>query len=236
MRKESVRFESYELESNGFVRPSAVLRRMQQIARDDLDSFGISYEDLRNRNMAFVVSKMALVFQRPVEGEIPLQLASAAMATHGVTFPRAFVLSDEKGPILHAMSLWALLDFEKRTILRPSALGEEIPVFEDLSEGVTCARLIRPQDTAPERTDVRKVYPSLLDQNCHLNNCHYADLATDLYPDSPSVREMHLTYQTEALLGDELLMEGFDTTEGRLVAGKNLTRETLCFLCRVKTF
>ena len=60
MKEEIVRFESYDLSASGFVRFSAVLRRLQQIAGDDLDSYGVSYRDLREKNMAFVVSRVAL--------------------------------------------------------------------------------------------------------------------------------------------------------------------------------
>ncbi len=236
MREEIIRFESYDLTSSGFVRPSAIMRRMQQAARDDLNSFGITYEDMRERNMAFVVSKMVLSFSRPVLGERELVLRTAANPTHGVTFPRSFTLSDEEGECMRAMSLWALVDFEKRSLLRPTALWKEIPAFPDLSGGLLCERLSRP-DSDPELFDRRKVYPSMLDQNNHLNNCNYADLATDLLPDSQSaVKEIHLTFQHEALLGETLKMEGFSTEDSYLVSGAFSEREGNCFLCKIKLF
>lgn len=237
MREETLSFQSYDLTASGFVRPSAILRRMQQIARDDLANFGITYQDMREKNMAFVVSKMALVFERPILGEKPLVLRTAANPTHGATFPRSFVLSDENGICMRAMSLWALLDFEKRSLLRPTALWAEIPTFDDLSEGVSCARLAKPKDCLPDYSEERKVYASMLDQNNHLNNCNYSDLATDLLPEgSGEVREMHITFQHEARLGQKLLVEGYRSSDGVLVSGSFADGEENCFLCHIKLF
>lgn len=236
MKQESIRFESYDLSASGSVRPSAILRRMQQLARDDLNDFGISYQDMREKNMAFVVSRMALVFSRPVKGEIPLTLTTAANPTRGATFPRSFSLSDDRGVCMRAMSLWALLDFEKRALLRPSALGEDIPTYSDVSDGVVCQRPVLPRDTAPDFSDTRRVYASMLDQNNHLNNCNYADLATDLLPETGEVKEMHIAFQHEARLGEVLQLEGFRREDGYLISGAFSDREETCFLCQINLF
>lgn len=236
MREEIVRFESYDLASSGFVRPSAIMRRMQQAAREDLASFGITYEDMRKENMAFVVSRMALDFERSVKGEQDLVLRTAANPTHGATFPRSFVLEDEEGICMRAMSLWALLDFEKRSLLRPSALWAEIPTFSDLSDGLVCERLIQPVGE-PDLWDERRVYASMLDQNNHLNNCNYADLATDLLPDGENcVKQLHIAFQNEAKLGEVLQMRGFHQDGSFLISGSFSQREGNCFLSKVVLF
>lgn len=237
MRQETIRFESYELTSGGFVRAGTVMRRLQQAAREDLLSFGISYEDLREKNMAFVISRIALRFERPVYGERPLTLRTGPNPVHGATFPRSFVLEDEKGVCMRALSLWALLDFEKRALLRPSALWKELPCSEDFSEGLSCERLVYPKGLTPDYTDERRVYASMLDQNDHLNNCNYADLATDLLPQGRDlVRELHIAFQHEARLGEVLKMEGFETEDGCIVSGNFSHRDEACFLCKIKNF
>ena len=237
MREEFVHFESYDLNVNGHVRPSALLRRLQEIAGRDLDSFGISYADLREKNMAFVVSKIALVFERPMTEGIPYTIRTAAQAAHGATFPRSFVIEDENGVAARANSLWALLDFEKRCLLRASALGDDLPDFPDLSGGLACERLGRVKGVEPDYSDERRVYASLLDRNCHLNNCNYADLATDLLPDGVGdVQEIHITFQKEARLHDVLELNGFKETDGYLVCGSFKDRDENCFLAKIKTF
>ncbi len=237
MREESVLFESYDLSADGCVRPSAVLRRLQEIAGRDLDSFGISYADMRARNMAFVVSKIALSFERVLQEQVPYTIRTSPQETHGATFPRSFVIEDAQGVVARANSLWALLDFEKRTLLRASALGDDIPSFPDLSGGLVCERLGRVRDLSPDFSDERRVYPSLLDRNCHLNNCNYADLATDLLPqDIGPVKEIHITFQKEARLGDVLTLQGYSQEDGFLVCGSFQDREENCFLSKIKLF
>lgn len=237
MREETVLFESYDLTAQGIVRPSALLRRLQEIAGRDLDSFGISYEDLRAKNMVFVVSKIALVFDRPMYEQVPYKIRSSAQATHGATFPRSFVIEDDQGVVARANSLWALLDFEKRSLLRATALGDDLPSFPDLSGGLVCERLGRPKDIEPNYCDKRRVYASLLDRNCHLNNCNYADLATDLLPmEDVRVKEIHITFQKEARLGDVLSLQGYSSEDGYLVCGSFTDREENCFLSKIRLF
>ena len=236
MREERIRFESYELTPEGNVRPSAVMRRMQQAARDDLADFGITYEDMRKKNMAFVVSRMALDFFRPVKGEKELLLRTAANPCRGATFPRSFLLEDENGVLMRGMSLWALVDFQKRSLLRPSALWAQIPDFPDLTDGLLCDRLILP-DREADLFDERKVYASMLDQNNHLNNCNYADLATDLLPDGAgTVKNLQISFQNEARLGEVLEMKGYVQNGEYLVAGSFRGREGNCFLSKIILF
>lgn len=237
MKEIEIRFESFEMKPSGFVRVSNILRHMQQVARDDLFEHGISYQDLRDRNMAFVVSRMSLRFLRPVPGEVPLRLFTAPGEVRGATFPRYFTLSDEKGLLMVATSQWALLDFEKRCLLRPNALPAPIPGEEDPTGGFSCERLARPKDAFPTACDERRVYLSLLDQNEHLNNCHYADLALDLYPDiTCEVREMHINFRKEVRLGELILLEGFEEGESRLVCGTVGEGEEVSFLCKIDYF
>jgi acyl-CoA thioesterase FadM len=237
MKEERIRFESYDLEPSGVVRASSILRRMQQLARDDLNSLGVSYEGMREKNMAFVVFRSALYFDRPVPGERDLVLQTAAGQTKGATFPRSFVLRDESGVYMKAMTHWVLLDFEKRSLLRPSALGTEIPFFEDLTDGLGCARLSHPGSREADFQDIRKVYASLLDQNNHLNNCNYADLATDLIYDLPGqIQEIQITYQHEARLGDTLSLKGYHQDDGVLICGEFCDRDEICFQCLIKKF
>lgn len=237
MREEIVCFESYDLNAAGFVRASAVLRRLQEIAGRDLDSYGISYDDLRSRNMAFVISKIALAFDRPMFEQTSYTIRTSAQETHGATFPRSFVIEDEKGVVARANSLWALLDFEKRSLLRATALGDDLPSFPDLSQGLVCQRLGKIRDPDPNFADKRRVYPSHLDRNRHLNNCNYADFATDLLPmESATVQELHITFQKEARLGDVLSLQGFLVDEGYLVTGSFEDRDENCFMSQIKLF
>lgn len=237
MREEHICFEGYELSASGTVRPSNVLRRFQEIAGRDLEGFGISYEDLREKNMAFVVSKIAILFERPLYEGVPYTFTTSAQSAHGATFPRSLQISDEKGVLCRINSLWALLDFEKRRLLRATALGSDLPSYPDLSDGLSCERLVKPADQEALFTEKRKVYASLLDRNNHLNNCNYADFATDLFPEkSGEVKEMHITFQKEARLGDELLLQGFSMDDGDLVCGQFFEDGLSSFLCKIKYF
>ena len=149
MRESIICFEGYEVDSNGCVRPSAIMRRMQQCAMEDLLSYGITDSSMRANNMAFVVSRMALRFDKPIASGKKLRLLTEANPTRGVTFPRSFEIKDGDETVFRCYSLWALLDLEKRMILRPSALKDEFGVSEVLCGELSCERLLRPKEQAP---------------------------------------------------------------------------------------
>ena len=237
MKEETISFKTYDYAHNGTVRTSAVLRRLQQIAQDDLDAFGIRYEDLKARGIAFVISRMALSFSHPVPGEKDLILSTAANPVRGITFPRTFHMRDDRGVFFRAKSHWALIDLEKRSLVRPASLGATLPTDADLAPDLVLARLLIPKDKDPVLRDTRRVYPSMLDRNGHLNNCYYADLAEDLLPEEKMEKgEIHISYQHEARAGQTLELEGYDTESGALCVGKFPAEDKICFYYQIRKF
>ncbi|MBR5295641.1 MAG: hypothetical protein IKU24_03505, partial [Clostridia bacterium] len=64
-----------------------------------------------------------------------------------------------------------------------------------------------------------------------------ADLATDLFPDKcGSEKEIHITFQKEARLSDEINLEAFEESDGVVISGEFLHGEGTCFLCKIKYF
>jgi len=131
-----------------------------------------------------------------------------------------------------------LLDFEKRALLRPSSLWEEIPTSDDLTGGFSCERLSKPS-VSPAIFDTRKVYASMLDQNNHLNNCNYADLSTDLLPEyAGEVQQIQISFQKEARLGDTLSLEGYMNINEKelIVNGVFSDSGKCCFMSKITLF
>ena len=52
MLEQTIKIKSYDVHPNGVVKISALQKYMQQIAREDSDSYGATYAKMRDANMA----------------------------------------------------------------------------------------------------------------------------------------------------------------------------------------
>ena len=70
MKETTVRITSFDVLPNSTVKPSALLRYMQQLAREDCDGLGCTYRYMRSLNTVLVLTQLGLRLDRPVfEGE-----------------------------------------------------------------------------------------------------------------------------------------------------------------------
>ena len=129
MLEQTIKIKSYDVHPNGVVKISALQKYMQQIAREDSDSYGATYAKMREANMVFVITRLAVEFERPLRDEDIVTIRTINNRLEGASFVREFLFFSGGEQVAAATTLWALLDFEKRSILRPSALPFTIPAL-----------------------------------------------------------------------------------------------------------
>jgi len=227
--------KSYDVDHNDNVRISSLMKYFQQIARENLDFFGMTYSFLRQHNIVFVLTKYTIKLHGNIHSDDKVILNTAPCEIRGVTFIRDFTVTAPDGSLLvEASSAWVIIDFEKRSILRPNRLPMEIP---------TCDRLV---DFIPDRTNVledfeftycSKVPYSRLDANNHLNNCNYVDLIMDgLYEhldNVPEIKEITMQFDHEAVLRDELSLNYSINDNVIGVKCDNTTSGNVCFCAEI---
>lgn len=199
MYSKEIKVKSYDVDRTGNIKLSSMMKYFQQIARENLDGLGMTYDFLREHNIVFVLSKYKIRILNKMHADKKYIFKTSPCAIQTVYFIRDFVVEDEFGNrYAEATSLWVIIDFISHSILRPSKLPREI--FPD-------ARLVD-FDIERNRTKVREKYDynyktdvsfSQLDQNNHLNNCYYADIIFDsIYANDIYVRQPQLQPQTQA--------------------------------------
>lgn len=226
---------SFDVDSSGYARPSALMHWMQELAGEDLAQFGLTYPMMRQRGYVFVLFAMKLQIQSPMRAGDEYLLKSYSVGTHGATFTRDFYFISRGRTVATASTKWVLLDFKERKILHPSRLDAPLRHFPEMSTGMDVAK--RLDTSLTEKTDRRRVYPSMLDENNHLNNCVYADLTTDYLPQAPDrfVSELEILFTHEAALCEELEIRKEDKENGLVVYAHNLSRDLPCFSARAVT-
>ena len=214
-----IRFQSFDLAPDHHPRPGAVLRQMQQLAREHMNTFGHTYYSMLEDGMVFILTRLSLRREKDVPGEKDLRLVTGANGVHGASFYRSFALYDGEELLMRAHTEWVLLSFTDRRILRPTALKWDAPEDPVLCGELTASRLLPPESGEVIARDERRVYLSMLDENDHLNNCVYVDLIFDVLPRDFAWKEMTLNFLKEVRWGQSLSVTAQKGSDGVFVQG-----------------
>ena len=148
-----------------------------------------------------------------------------------MTFDREYEFFVENEKVAYASTFWVLVRFDDRTIVRPKQFE-----FAFYSHRLECDHVEVPRRFDTESLDKigqRKVRVSDLDENDHLNNCVYADIALDCSKTfdglNKSVLAVRLIFRHEARLNDELELSATEGDNKIVVAAQNLTLLKPCF-------
>lgn len=237
--EQKVTVESFDVQPNGNIKISSLLRYFQKAAGDDVNKTDLNYNNLSSHNIAFVITKMSLKILDDIKLYDELSIISHPRKTKGVTFPRDFIVKRNDIIVALASSNWVLLDLVKRSILRPSAIddiGYLPPSDEDLFEFDDIRLII--DDNSLQRTDVRRVCFSNLDMNNHLNNTYYSDFVFDNIDPKAHVSDknmyLQINYKNEAKLDEVIEIFNYSADQNSFsFCAKNNTNNNICFTAYV---
>ena len=208
---------SYDANPDGTIKIPSLMKHFQQIAREDLCTYGITYNMMRNANQVFVIIKSKIEFKKTISIYDDLYLKTVPTKISGITFFRDFFVTDAQG-VLYAVcsTSWVLMNYESRRILKPSEIISEIPSFPDQASDILLSRRFLFDTPASQKsTNVRKIYYSNLDENNHFNNTETAAFAVDMVADrilaGEKIKTFEIHFNHESIYEDELSI----TTEHR---------------------
>ena len=197
-----LKVDLHDVDFNGVCRASSLLRYVQTAAQDQLTANGMSYDELMERGVAFIVSKMKLEVYSPIHTYDRLQAVTYPCESKGFSFIRSYELKRDGLTVARALSVCALMDVKNHTIVRVTdfELGlTPLPVPTDIST---------PHFACPHEMELCGKYTvnyADLDQNNHLNNTRYADLISNFLPlKGKRVASIVISYLNEARFGEEL--------------------------------
>lgn len=205
---------TYAVDPTATLRPSALLRWQQEIGEQQFTELGLSCRELFERSMAFVVTRLRVRFHRlPTVGE-RVTLTTWHRETRGVQMFRCYTLCDENGtPLTEGVTAFALVDAKEHRLLRPSALGAEVPT-DPTKNGCPDPK----KETPPPLIEIAALRPrySELDQNGHVNNTCYADYICDNLPsgmDRKRLFELAICFEREVRFADRLTLSAAEVRE-----------------------
>ncbi|HBR30690.1 MAG TPA: hypothetical protein DD733_01265, partial [Clostridiales bacterium] len=218
--------------SDGFVKISALQKYMQQLAREDCNGYGATYENMRKDNIVFVITKLGMDIFEDIRSDEVISIKTISNRVEGVHFVREFLINKNGKKAAYASTYWVLLNYEKRTVVRPKNFGYPMVAYNLPLESIEVPRRLFQKNGSEYNAGIRKVVYSDLDENNHLNNCVYTDIALDVSPVdiySYKVSKVFINFTNEARLGDILNISIIKGENSFCLNAHNDTANRACF-------
>ena len=202
----------------GRLKPSMILFFAQEIAGKHCIELSVDYETLEKQRLFWAVTRHRVQVTRlPLRGET-IRIETWPMPTTRVAYPRSIVAYDAAGnELFRSVSLWVLMDLDKRSMILPGKSGISVDGHLMGSELASPTGLVaKPLNMVRNRT----VCYTDLDRNGHMNNTKYLDWIDDLLPSdyhrNHTIREFIVCYLSEAIEGQALSLSWDFLEDGSL--------------------
>ena len=223
----------YDTDYLGRIKLSAVLKIFAQIAGDDYIDRGMTYEFLRENNRAFLVSRLALKFNRFPGNNETMSVNTWEHGKKGAMYLRGYEMFSEDGSIaIEGEAGWICVNLDTRKIERPSAFPWPVEQTEEKETSVSIGKIdCKDVELVSEYT----IQNNDVDTNGHLYNATYGDIITNALPKEEfeeNYSEFRLNYVNEAVLGEVLSIYKKYTECGIILCG--MVGERVCFEAEFK--
>ncbi len=197
----NIEVDVHDVDFNGVCRLSSLMKYIQSTAQMQLTENGMSYDELKERGVAFIISKIRLEFYSSVHAYDRLVAETFPCVSRGYSFIRCYALYRHGKVIGRAISVWALVDINKRSLVKINDFEMRLPTFK--AYDMVISHLSLP-DTLKNAGKYQVTYADL-DQNNHVNNTKYADIFSNFLPlEGRRIDAITISYVNEAKISDEL--------------------------------
>jgi Acyl-ACP thioesterase len=217
---------SQDVDMNKKLRLTVFLQKAQEAAEAHATLYGCGYNQLIQKDIVWVLSRIHLKIARFPQWLEPVRLDTWHKRVERIFALRDFLLyADEHGqevwtgeealaqnlrPVVRATSAWLLMDTRSRRMQRvehflPDLIDVDIP--QDAIESLP-DKLVAPEHLSCSH--VHTVRFSDIDPNHHVNNTKYVEWALDCLPlevlAQNQLRECQINYNHEALPQDQIAL------------------------------
>ena len=199
--KKTIVVDGHDVDFNGVCRASSLIKYMQSTAQQQLTENGMSYDKLSQSGKAFILSKIKLEFTKPVYEADILEAVTFPCLSRGYSFVRCYALSRGNEVIAKAISVWALIDTERKGLIKVNDFDLRLETYEAWDITIDHLRL----PAVMTHVGKYRVAYADLDRNKHINNTRYADIFANFLPlNQKRITDMTISYINEAKFGEEL--------------------------------
>lgn len=225
--KEGVYKKDYEIRAEhvdaaGKVTAGTLARFMQNMTEDHMRAYGITFESLLAKDLIWVIVCSQIEFLRlPKEGEIVEQYSWAGGEKFGMHSRRYAFFTKEGEELLHAASLFLLVNKDSRALSKPIEETVSLPIV--VIEGEPKLPKMMQKYPLLSFAQKRQAAHTEIDHNNHVNNACYIDwlyeIITPEYLRSTDIKGMWIQYEKEVVLGDEIELKFVNAGDSVFVRG-----------------
>lgn len=204
---EKLTIKSYQTNQYGKASIASLFHIMLEAAWAHAQIMDWGYDDLKNHNLFWVLSRFYLQVEKYPAWQDELTLNTWSAGTDGMYAYREYIVENNLGEvILKGSSAWLILDMDSRKIFRLSDYKTTFPKRID-SNACRNPKRIKP-DTHSGNLNYYPVLFSELDINKHFNSVKYVERVLDdfgidfLNENEPA--ELEVNYLKEAVAGDQI--------------------------------
>ena len=195
-----------DVDQNNVVSMSNLLKYMQDAATSAMEADGPSYDELMEKGLSFVLSRIRISSYAPLHTHDRIEAQSWACESRGAQFNRCYRVLRDGIIVAEGVSVWALVSLKDRKLHRVTEFN--FPYRQDaMLELDLPARFRIPEEADLVLTGERTVEYADIDMNGHMNNTRYPDvlcsfLGTEMK--GQRVISMGIAFLSEAPLGESI--------------------------------
>lgn len=172
--------KSFHINRFGKLSTSFMFYHMQEMAWEHASKMGFGYEQLREGQLFWVLSRLLVKIKRRPDWQDRFELETWSRGTDGFYGYRDFLFTDEKGEkLIEATSSWLALDIETKRIFRLTNL-DHFPTQEESVLGKNPGKVKPPK--SEEGLEFSQVRFNEIDINQHFSTARYIERIIDSYP------------------------------------------------------
>ncbi len=199
--RKKIEVDIHDVDFNGIAKASSLLKYIQSAAQSQLTDNGLSYDTLKDKKRAFIISRIKMEFTESVRAYEKLDAITFPCDSRGYSFLRCYSLERGGSTIGRAVSVWALIDTDTHALVKVNDFELGLETFSPLDMVLT--RISHPSEMA--RVGTYRVSYGMVDQNMHMNNTAYPDMYSNFLPlEGKRIQSLTISYNTEAPFGELL--------------------------------
>ena len=200
-----------------------IMELLQKIATEHADEHGFGYKVLFKQNIAWVLNKMKIEFERELKIGDKLYLSTWPLTPKHFTADRDFLGKVNGEIIFRATSTWNMIDLQKRSLCSTDCV-KDLPVeyhTKRVFDTVEYNRFKYDQEFTEIYTKTVRI--SDLDVNNHVNNTNYLTYALDclsVQDYSKGIKAVEIRFSEELRYGDSVKLYYKRQDNLRFIIGK----------------
>jgi acyl-CoA thioesterase FadM len=215
---------------------SSVLAYFEEVAGSSADELGFGYQDLKPREISFMLSGICCEFYAPIMQGEDVTFRTWPLPPSYVVFGREYeAFSKANGmKLCSATSRWCLVDLNSGKVLQSKEVGGQDYSTYNLDRALEWNNWKIPvfDVNDDELRYSMTVANSEYDHNLHVNNTHYADYCLNCFSVSElrkkRLRRFQISFSKQCKEGDELRFYRKECEKGEyIVRGVNQLNETV---------